>query len=211
MDKNYNYIYSMRLLLFYLLFTSFGFAQQKAKPDFFLTEYNVSANHSIYNNWVNTYGYGAGGYRSFPIKSHFDILTGITYNFSKQTQAYDFSGSHSGTPVNHCDFTMSMNSISIPINVRLSYGNKTTVFTDFGLFVETIINAKKLDCVFPTNSNSIYTFSKGEDINTFNFGANAGMGLSRKFGANSYYLKSELHYGIFNNRYLKLCLGIRLE
>jgi hypothetical protein len=192
------------------MFSSLCHAQQQKKQDFFLSEYNVSVNHSIYNFGVNTFGYGAGGYRSFPLNSHFHILTGITYNYSKQVQAYDFAGSHSGTPVNNCDFTISMNSIAIPVNLRFTYGSKTTIFSDAGLFVESIINSQKQDCVFPTNSTSIQTFSKGEDIRTLNFGGNAAIGLSRKFGANRYYLKSELHYGVFNNRYLKLCLGVCL-
>ena len=104
-----------------------------------------------------------------------------------------------------------MNSLAIPVNLRLTYGNKTSFFTDFGLFVETILNAKRLGYVYPGYNTSLTTFSSGDKINALNFGANLGIGLSHQFGANTYYLKSELNYGVFNNRYLKLCLGVRLK
>ncbi len=201
----------MRLLLFTFIFSSLCYAQKQEKPDFFLTEYNLSVNHSIYNIGVNTFGYGLGGYTTFPWRTHLQVLTGISYNYSRQTQAYQFNGGHSETPVNTSDFLISMNSLAIPVNLRLTYGKKTSFFTDFGFFVETILNANRLGNVYPVNNNSLTTFSSGDKINTLNFGANLGIGLSHQFGANTYYLKSELNYGALNNRYLKLCLGVRLK
>jgi|LauGreDrversion4_2_1035121.scaffolds.fasta_scaffold792388_2 hypothetical protein len=201
----------MRLLLLTFMFSSLCHAQQQKKQDFFLSEYNVSVNHSIYNFGVNTFGYGAGGYTSFLLRPNKQFLTGIEFNYSKQLQAYEFNGGHSETQVDTSDFLISMNSLVIPANLRFTFGNKTQFFTDFGFFVEAIISVNGLGFVSPTNTTSLHTFSSGENIPTFNTGVNCGFGLSRQFGANTYFLKTELKYGILNNRYLKLCLGMRLN
>ncbi len=201
----------MRRLLLTFLISSLCHAQQQKKPDFFLSEYNVSVNHSIYNFGVNTFGYGAGGYTSFLLRANMHLLTGIEFNYSKQVQAYQFNGGHSEMQVDTSDFLISMNSLAIPANLRFTYGNKTQFFTDFGFFVEAIISANRLGSVYPTNTTSLLTFGSGENIPTFNTGANCGFGLSRQFGANTYYLKTEMKYGVLNNRYLKICLGMRLK
>jgi hypothetical protein len=139
------------------------------------------------------------------------FLTGFEFNYSKQLQAYEFNGGHSETQVDTSDFLISMNSLAIPANLRFTFGNKTQFFTDFGFFVEAIISVNGLGSVSQTNTTSLHTFSSGENIPTFNTGANCGFGLSRQFGANTYFLKTELKYGVLNNRYLKLCLGMRLN
>lgn len=201
----------MRFIILFLVFSNLSFSQTEEKKSFFLNEYNYSINHSIYNLRFNTYGMGVGGYKTFGKGNKLKFLTGLEYNYTKQIQAFEFTGGHSGGEVDANEFIIVMNAISIPANIRLSFGIKTKVFTDFGLFAETIFNSKRKENVYPSSTNPLFTFSKGIDIYTFNFGGNVGIGLSRQFGNIEYYLKPELRYGIFNNRYLKLCIGIILK
>jgi hypothetical protein len=201
----------MRFVILFFVFSNLSFSQTEEKNSFFLNEYNFSINRSIYNLSLNTYGIGFGGYKTFGKGNKLNFLSGFEYNYTKQIQAFEFTGGHSGSEVDTNEFVISMNAISIPANIRLIFGAKTKVFTDFGFFVETIFNSKRRENVYPSNTNSLITFGSGSDIHAFNFGGIIGIGLSRQFGNIEYYIKPELRYGVFNNRYLKLCVGVKLK
>lgn len=201
----------MRLIIFFLVFSNIALSQNEEKKSFFLNEFSSSINRSIFNLKLNTYGIGIGGYKTFGNGTKLNFLTGLEYNYTKQIQAFKFKGGHSEGELDTNEFVLALNAISIPVNIRLIFGTKINIFTDFGLFVETIYNSKRRENVYPSSMNPFFTFSNGYDIQTFNFGGVIGIGLSRQFWDIEYYLKPEMRYGVFNNRYIKLCVGVKLN
>lgn len=201
----------MRILIIFLVFSNISFSQTEESKSFFLNEYTFSVNRSVYNFNLNTYGFGFGGYKTFGKPNKLNFLTGFEYNYTKQVQAYEFTGGHSSNDIDTNKFLISMNAISVPANLRYTIGNKTKIFADFGFFVEIILNSKRIEIDYANSNDPLKSFSKGSEINTFNFGGVFGLGLSHQIGKIEYYLKPEFRYGLFNNRYLKLCVGVMLN
>lgn len=192
-----------------ILICQVAISQHNKNAKFFLTEYDVSVNHSIYNPHINTVGFGLGAYKSIILKKEIQFISGIEYNFSKQLQAYQFNGGHSTTDVN--DYLISINSLTIPANFRIFYGSQKKIFTHSGIFLETNISSKKVLSFQPNPTQSYYTFNNGIDIQKVNLGLNLGVGIKVEFSSFDLLLKSEIRMGLFNSRYVKLGIGINLK
>ncbi len=201
----------MRFILPFLLVAQFAFSQKKTEMPFFLNEYNISVNHSIYNLKYNTFGVGVGGYRTINVKKHLALSFGLEYNFSKQIHGYKFNGGHS-YPINSNDFYLSLNTISAPFYTRFQFGEKIKFFVDPGFFVESIIWVRRVkDVIQNPNEPEPFIFRTGETVPTINFGGSLGLGLSFPLEKIEYYIKPELKFGIINNRYLRICFGVKFK
>lgn len=203
----------MKLSIFFICFHFLIFTQtEKDSNTFFLNEYNFSTNHSIYNLKQNTFGFGFGAYRTVEVKKHFDLSFGLEYNLSKQIQGYQFTGGHSDSPNGTSAFFISLHAITLPFYVRANFGTKMKLFVESGIFIETMYHSKrKGNVIEDPNGPKIATFSYGQLIKPFNFGGSLGFGLSYPIKKMEYYIKPELKLGVLNNRYFRICLGIRFR
>ncbi|MFM6935448.1 MAG: hypothetical protein ACKOXP_08395 [Flavobacteriales bacterium] len=204
---------SMKTLFLFVQILIFNLAisQNVNNTKFFLTEYDVSVNHSIYNPHKNTVGYGLGAYKSIKLKKEIQFISGIEYNFSKQLQAYEFNGGHSTINTDVNNYLISINSLTIPASFRLFYGSQKKFFTDSGIFLETNVSSKKVLSFQPDATQSNYTFNSGIEIQKVNLGLNAGAGIKVEFSSFDLLLKSEIRMGLFNSRYVRIGLGINLK
>lgn len=203
----------MKCSIFLICFPFLVFSQrEKDSNTFFLNEYNFSTNHSIYNLKQNTFGFGLGAYRTVEVKEHLDISFGLEYNLSKQIQGYQFTGGHSTSPVNTSDYFISLNAISLPFNIRVNFGTKVKLFMESGVFIETMYHtSRKENVIEDPNGPKTVTFSNGQSVKPFNFGGGFGVGVNYPFRKMEYYIKPEVKLGVLNNRYFRICLGIRFR
>ncbi|MEI8116279.1 MAG: hypothetical protein WCH03_01960 [Flavobacteriia bacterium] len=203
----------MKLLIVIVIYLLFNvcLAQTRKNEEFFLTEYGASVNHSIYNPNIQTWGYGIGGYKSFKLKTEIYFISGIEYNYSKQVQGFEFNGGHNTSNSDTNNFLLSINTLTIPANIRIFYGSQKKIFTDFGIFLENNISSKKALSFNPNETNSNYTFNNGINIQMVNLGLNVGSGIKFEFNSIDLLLKSEFRMGLFNSRYVRISLGINLK
>jgi hypothetical protein len=198
------------IFFFLLLFISTNYLSQ-INRQYFLNEYSFCVNHSIYNQKINTFGYGFGGYFIHDDTRNHCIISGLEFNYSKQVQAYEFTGGHDTGMNNNHDFLLSIKSISIPILFRIKFGTKKKLITDTGIFFEKIHSSKKILDLSPSENSALYTFSSGMNIYPFNMGVVLGFGVLYSFKTYDLILKPELKFGYFNNRYIKICLAFQLK
>jgi hypothetical protein len=194
-----------------ILIFNVSISQNRNNATFFLTEYDVSINHSIYNPLINTFGFGLGGYKSIKLKNDIYFNSGIEYNYSKQLQGYQFNGGHDVLSIDVNNFLISINSLTIPARFRMFYGSQKKIFTDFGVFLENNLSSKKVLSFHPYESNSNYTFNNGESIQQLNLGLNLGTGIRFEMNSIDLLLRSEFRMGLFNSRYVRISLGINLK
>lgn len=199
----------MRILMVFLILNFCALSQLDSNR-VFMNEFNFSVNHSNYNLEQNTFGFGVGVFHTPLIKIQFELVYGLEYNFSKQIQAYEFGGGHSGSDIDTSDFYLNLNAVSVPFFLKFNLGKKQNFFISQGVFIESIFNTKRTHNVSPEISD-IITFSNGEFIKPFNFGGIVGVGFNYSLDKVEYYFKPELRFGVLNNRFFRICLGMRIK
>jgi hypothetical protein len=217
-------------LILILLFPLVLLSQEK--KDFFLDEVTLSGNHTFGGNgYIKGHvGFGAGIYHVF-IKDHMlNILFGVEYNWTGQVISY----LDSIPPWNYFDYnvTFQYNNISLPLELRFSFGNKTRFYFEAGGYVDfplytCIKGTYRISYLKIKHDSSLSIFVNETEIIDEEHGSQRSAGLI--FGAGviipvskiSIILKSDYKYGLgdisyggyetMKSRYIRLSAGIRLN
>lgn len=197
----------MRFALVFIFFINHSFGQEVIQKPF-INNYFVSINHSLYNISVPTYGFGLGVNKSFESQKRYEFSIGLEYNFSNQVQGYEFTGGHSNDNSDTLPFLTAVQCITIPFDARIKFLNEN-LFIECGVFFESLLSMKNRNSSIP--EEEYFIFSNGVDQPMINFGANLGFGLVIPVSKVQFVIKPEARFGIFYSRYLRICLGIKIN
>ena len=127
------------LLIGFIVLSVQVFGQEKAEP--ILSEFSISVNWSNPMNDFTTknIGFGIGAYHPFFSKHTANLIVGIEYNRTSQFVKYI----HAGHNYSAYDLTYIINSISIPIGLRINIGKKNKFFFETGGFADLTISSNE--------------------------------------------------------------------
>jgi hypothetical protein len=176
-----------------------------------LNEFNLSINKSDLkdDNTENRYGFGLGMYHSFRSNNIVNIVLGIEYNMTSQFKKYMTMGITSHIE----DVTYHLNDLSIPLLIRINYGNKTKLFFETGPFLDLNIKTTR-----QTKDHSVDDEEK--NISEVNYGISIGIGIKIPVSKYEIIIKPEYKLGLHKiydyhesiyNKYMRLVIGIKMN
>lgn len=192
------------------------------KPSHFINEYSLSVNDAYEDSkeLPSQPGFGAGIFHVHEFNSFFALLTGLEYNNTHFYSKYD---QHSPTHEER-DVTYSLNYMSVPLELRLSFFKKIKIFIEGGVYFENYILAFKEGTLYSYNP-----FTREETTNNFHhmhltspisYGFIAGIGFQVPIGKHAILIKPAVTYGSqsvvtidskkFYNRYAKISIVWKL-
>lgn len=197
-------------------------SDQLTEVDLFFNEFTVSANMTMINdpNTTNGFGGGFGIYRSWRNDKIVNIVHGIEYNYSSQRKDKVFEGS---SYAYYNNALYKMHNISVPVAARFTFGEKTKLFLETGLFVDFNLSDRRVGVFNTTDQDGIpMEVEVNEDANLdfFNYGFNAGLGTRIPIKGLDLLFKLDYKFGIpdlyrfdenFYNRYLRFSIGVNLR
>lgn len=219
------------LLLFALLLPAFSYSQEKKEDDIseearevdlFFNEFTGSVNFTTVSNsnTSNAIGGGLGVYRVWRNDKIVNIVHGFEYNYSSQTKAKVYEGSQWAYYEN---VKYNMHNISIPVMARFTFGERTKLFAEAGMFMEFGLGSKRVGDYRTNDADGdelVVPIKEEANIKYFNYGPSLGFGtripvkgvdllikLDYKFGIPDLYKYDENIY----NRYLRFSFGVNLR
>lgn len=212
--------YSLLPMLFGTLTTVFGQNEKLQFKDYF-NEFHVSVNHGIPLGGNNRtfYGAGLGMSHVFRAEKTVGARAGLELDFF-HVRGYDISPPESDKTRKNQHYYLT--SLTIPLNFRISFGEKTRLFFELGGRAGFVISGYYTADVLQTGSNNESFFEHVKThkapVGLGTVGLNSGIGtlipLNEKldlvihpdFGANLFFLDNESI-----NLYGRLCIGIHLK
>jgi hypothetical protein len=202
-----------------LIISSAIFSQDQ--PGFSLDEISVSLNRTDVenDNTEDRFGFGAGIYHLFLEEKSLNVLIGLEYNYTAQYKKYGYSSHFSHSE----DMTYHINSLSVPIGLRVNIGKKTKYFIEAGGFGDfTLYSSEKgTGYSYPPDSNYHYTeFQIDEKAGLdSSFGVYLGLGVRIPVSKFDLVIKSdykvglnEINYGPeMYLRYIRLMVGLGFD
>lgn len=188
------------------------------KKNHFFNELSLSFNRPIdsYYEKKPNLGIGISAYHVFFNDKRVNILTGLDYNRTRITHQTDFY--YRGQ---HLHYTI--NSIGLPLSIRLNFGRRTIFFIESEIFFDFLISTRQEGLVnkyYPI-INSYKTVNVNENVNytKIDYGAKGGFGFKFFIKDFEFLVKSDLNLGLhfvkfdnteFFNRYFKLSIGVEI-
>src|SRR5688572_27037257 len=101
----------------------------------------ISFNRTLEKNYdtENRIGFGLGIYHTFLPKNRLNFNVGLEFNRTRQFEKTEYFG-HFG---NYNDLTYSKNCLSMPLNFRITLGQKVKYFFEVGGFWDWVISSKQ--------------------------------------------------------------------
>jgi len=197
-----------------------GFSQDR--DDSFFQEFYVSLNRTSLHddNTEDRMGFGIGFSYCFLGNKTIKGVFGLEYNNTQffKKRMYEAKTAYS------TDLTYYVHSLSFPLGIRFFFGRKNKLFIEAGGFADLVLYAKRkgfMHTYYPLNNQMYYQTTeinhKAELSNSVGFFAGMGIRIpltgfditvkpEYKFGVNKIYQDYEDLY----NRYIRLCIGIRI-
>ena len=200
-------------------------ANAQSNSSFFFNEFSLSTNYTDIkdHNSEGRFGFGAGIYKSFEnlLKKRTHFTFGIEYNSTSQFTKVLYDGLYSTTT----NRIYTLNYISVPVTLKMSFGIKNKFFIEPGFFIELYTEAKKTGSYHHySTSDSLITskdFTTWTNPGTVNFGPSFGIGLKYPVGKHYFIIKLDYKFGLANlhqqydtdlitNRYLRFMICYRI-
>ncbi len=190
----------------------------------FLDEFNASVNCTTVKGDNNDRcGFGLGAYHSFMPEKMLNIIIGFEYNRTTRFNYYEYGGHFS----NATDLTYRMNFVSVPLGLRINFGNKTKIFLEAGGFADLMVSSNKKGTynTFLPDSNMHIVHHSGQIDEPAglpsSFGVYAGLGIRIPVSTFELIIKPDYKFGLnemesdgyvsFYNRYFRLNIGIKIN
>lgn len=208
------------LLFFYLTINIFS----QEKKTFPFNELSVSINRTVLkdNNTNDGFCFGIATYHNFLSEKRANLILGIEYNRTSQFKKIIYESHFS----NSSDLKYFINSLSIPFNLRVIFGNKVKFFLGTGIFVDLNIGAKRngtMHTYLPNQNNQIeykeFEFEEKVRISAVNYGFSIGVGIHVPISKFRLIINPEYKYGVNElydgrnelfNKYIRIMLGIKI-
>ena len=211
-----------RLLLTFglLALLAFGVAGQK-KEEFIFNEVFVSVNNAAAEKANITKSFGAGicMNRAFWTEKQFNLIAGLGFNHNRQFMAH----MHQSHFAYALDVNLQINTLTVPVGVRLNLGKKLKILVEAGVFADLILSGHRsgvMHSYYPDENNQIVYTQKAFDkrfVFSSTYGLFSGIGVriplakyelvlkpTYFFGIPSLYSHGESIYG----RYLSFQIGL---
>jgi len=209
-------------ILFSSTFLHLATAQEATHP--IVDQVMISINTSLEknSNTENRVGYGLGIYHTFLPENWINFNTGIEFNSTRQFEK--------SQPVGHFisyeNLTYSKNCISLPLNLRVTVGQKRLFFFEIGGFWDAVISSNKkgtLHSAIPDGNGEVQDQYKDIDEDAglaSSLGVSFGIGI--RIPCNEFDLVIKPDYKqIFNEeygdnyhvlrKYMRINMGITLK
>ncbi|MDR2407704.1 MAG: outer membrane beta-barrel protein [Bacteroidales bacterium] len=209
-------------VIFLLLLSILSISGQKDSVSFFFNEFNVSLNRTIVSddNTNDRFGFGTGIYHSMLNQKKINLIFGFEYNLSRQFKK-EVEG---GRWTSFEDARYTIQTFTIPFNVRFYIWKSVKFFIDAGGFAEINFHAKTKSTKYIISPNA---YSKdliipiNEEINVarLNYGFTAGLGIQIPVKKIALVIKTDYKHGFRNLleetdymyiRYIRLIIGLRI-
>lgn len=208
--------------LLFLFFLSTN-AQEEDDTEFFFNSLSISLNRTdvANENLENRYGYGLGVYRVMREHQRINFIFGIEFNVTRHYAETVYAGHYAHA--SEVEYTL--HNLSIPLNVRLNFGNKIEFFIEAGTFADFVVGSRSkgtMHTYLPEkNSHVAHSESqfngKADFTSDYNFGLSGGLGIGIPIEEEEINIKTDYKLGLselsdmdssFHNRYFRLVLGL---
>jgi len=203
------------VVLLFLTIQSFG--QDSTK--FFFDEFKLSVNRTLLsdNNTNDRYGFGLGVYHSFFQKSIPNIILGFEYNFTSQLKKQMYEAHYE----NSSNVTYTINSISIPIGLRINIGKTIKYFAEVGGFVDLVISSNRkgtMTTYYPDTLSKTFAFNENAKLSNI-YGVYLGLGVRIPISKYELIIAPDYKFGLkplesyhddINNAYLRITVGLKI-
>jgi len=187
---------------------------------FFFDEFKLSANRTMVSdyNTNDRYGFGIGLYHSFFRKKTSNILFGLEYNLTSQFKKQLYEGHFA----NSSNVTYTINSISIPIGLRLNIGKEIKYFAEIGGFVDLTLFSNRKGTMTTYNaldlSNRTYTFNENAKLTNI-YGVYFGLGVRIPISKYELIIAPDYKFGLhqldsyydITNSYFRINVGLKMK
>ncbi len=210
------------LILAFIFSYSLTFGQ--GDSTFFFDEFSISLNETNVNdnNTNDGIGFGIGAYHAFSADKKVNLIIGFEYNKTSQFKTIMYEGHFAHST----DLTYYINSVSIPLTVRVNFGNKSKAFVETGPFLDLNIRARKkgtMHTYLPNANNQIeyneYEFDGKANISNLNYGISFGLGIDIPLSKYKLMIKPEYKFGVTSlydygdqifNRYFRIMIRVKI-
>jgi hypothetical protein len=201
----------------FLAIQSFG--QDSTK--FFFDEFKLSANRTMLSdyNTKDRYGFGIGLYHSFFQKKTSNIMFGLEYNLTRQFKKQMYEAHFA----NSSNVTYTINSISIPVGLRINIGKEIKYFAEIGGFVDLTISSNRKGTMTTNNPldslNRPYNYSFNENAKLTNtYGVYLGLGVRIPISKYELIIAPDYKLGLhqldsyydITNSYFRINVGLKI-
>ncbi len=207
------------LTLFFSIILTFG----QNDSNTFFDEFSILLNKTDVKNYNTNdrIGLGIGVYLKFFDTHKVNILFGFEYNRTSQFKKNMCEGHFA----NSTDITYYINSISVPITMRINIGNRLKAFIESGTFLDLNAGARRkgvMHTCLPNDSNQVeckeFDFEENAGVSSINYGISFGIGIIIPISKIKLVIKPDYKFGVgalyddygdqIYNRYFRVILGI---
>ncbi len=204
------------LLVLLLTLAVHGLSQNTRRAFFDEAGLSINRTNVENDNTENRFGFGLSAYHLARKGKKLNLVLGFEYNQTRQFKKSMYGGHF----YSHSKITYSLNSLSIPVSVRLNLGN---FFLEAGGYLEFYVAAKRRGTTFsnpPGYPHELSDFKDVADIKPLNYGPSAGLGFRIPLHSHEIFLKTTYRRGLKNlhknnrfeifNQYVQILIGISL-
>jgi len=190
-----------RLLIFLSLIIAINKLTGQEKHTNFINEFSISGNYTLFDDLssIDEPGFGSGIFHVHDFSKNLALVIGLEYNLTRFS-----TGKKSSKYEQLIDALYSLNYISIPLMLRLSFGNKYKLFVEGGAYYENYLYAsvkgthvKHGPMAMPSVDTSKYYKIKLTKL--INYGFMANLGVQVPLGGKKILIKPGFVYGLENN------------
>jgi hypothetical protein len=194
------------------------------KRTFPFNEFTLSINRTNLKNenTNNTIGFGIGTFHVFLSDKKINLIMGVEYNRTNQLKKR-ITENHLSHSTN---LKYTVNSLSVPFDIRINWGDKIKLFLESGFFGDLNIRVKRsgtMHVYLPSGNNQIefkkFEFDETVQVFAINYGFSFGIGMSIPLSKYQLTIKPEYKFGLndffYNgdrivNKYYRIILGIKI-
>lgn len=189
-----------RLLIFLSLIIAINKLTGQEKHASFINEYSISGNYTMLDDLssIDEPGIGIGIFHVHDFSKNLALVIGLEYNLTRFS-----TGKKSSKYEQLIDALYSLNYISIPLMLRLSFGNKYKLLLEGGAYYENYLYASvkgtHITYGFMAMSSDTSKYYKNKLTRLINYGFMANLGIQFPLAGKKLLIKPGFVYGLENN------------
>ena len=196
----------------------------QGKDVFFFNEFQISLNRTYLHNdnTEDRFGFGLGAYHAFRADKKLNIVFGLEYNRSSLFKKSMYEGHFA----HFTNVTYHLNSLSIPLGLRLTMGSGIKIFIEIGGLADLVISSNRsgIKHSFVPNENNQLVYNKTgidekAELNDA-IGVYFGLGIRIPVSGFELIVKPEYKFGLrplysyqdeIFSRYFRINIGLKIK